>query len=656
MTRSAWQLFAGAAVAVFSALLAPITLAENPGITLALAAPSAAQVPQADISNHRCLRCHADPLEKTRVHPDGTKINLFIDTQQFDHSVHAKQPCNGCHNNVVKLPHQKPLPKSIGCIECHKQKLAAQKERSDPQYKRLGIVVEQMEGYLNSIHAQPNKKDISKINATCYDCHDAHNIGTLGSLQRAEHRMKNPEVCGRCHEKQLDEYKASMHGKALLEKKDTKSAVCSDCHSTHSISSAKGDPMKLTITKNCGNCHEKARETYFKSYHGQVNKLGYTNTAKCYDCHGGHNIKNVDDPTSTIHVNNRLKTCNTCHKNADKGFLTFHAHGDASNFEKYPDMFIVSKFMEYLIYGVMLFFWTHVLLWFYRELMDHLKGCGHREDVEHPDAVFFRRFSPIWRWIHVLFAMSTMVLVITGTTLLFSHTDWAKAVMTLLGGPIWEGVVHRTAAVIWVTVFLSHVGFAMFNIWKTRKTFRWFGPTSMIPNWQDLKDIVRMYKWFLGFTSRPKFERWTYWQKFDYWAPFWGAMAIGLSGAMMFNPTLTSQFLPGWVFNLATIIHAEEALLATVFLFSVHFFNVHFRPEKFPLSTTIFTGAVPLEEFKYEHTQEYDRLVAAGELEKYLVKRPTRTVESLATILSALLILAGFMLLTLVMIGYNTMH
>jgi hypothetical protein len=240
MTRSAWQLFAGAAVAVFSALLAPITLAENPGITLALAAPSAAQVPQADISNHRCLRCHADPLEKTRVHPDGTKINLFIDTQQFDHSVHAKQPCNGCHNNVVKLPHQKPLPKSIGCIECHKQKLAAQKESSNPQYKRLGEVVLQMESYLHSIHAQPNKKDISKINATCYDCHDAHNIGTLGSLQRAEHRMKNPEVCGRCHEKQLDEYKASMHGKALLEKKDAKSAVCSDCHSTHNTQFRQG--------------------------------------------------------------------------------------------------------------------------------------------------------------------------------------------------------------------------------------------------------------------------------------------------------------------------------------------------------------------------------------------------------------------------------
>jgi len=653
MAINAWKSLVGTIVLLFGLGFAANALATAPASVGDM--PAAAGESKPEIANFRCLRCHADPEEKVKVRKDGSKNFIFIDSKTFEHSVHGKQPCTGCHNNVTKLPHPKPLPKSVGCIECHKKKYEAQKGSADPQFKRLGIVVEQMEGYLHSIHAQPNKKDISKINATCYDCHDAHNIGTLGSMQRAEHRMKNPEVCGRCHEKQLTEYKASMHGKAVLEKKDTKSAVCSDCHSTHNISSAKGDPMKLEITRNCGDCHEKARETYFKSYHGQVNRLGYTNTAKCYDCHGAHNIKNVDDPTSTIHVNNRLKTCNTCHKNAKEGFLTFHAHGDASNFEKYPDIFIVSKFMEFLIYGVMIFFWTHVILWFYRELMDHLKGCGHREDVEHPDAVFFRRFSKVWRWIHVLFAISTMILVITGTTLLFSHTDWAKAVMTLLGGPIWEGVIHRTAAVIWITVFLSHILFALRNIWVTRKTFRWFGPTSMIPNWQDLKDIVRMYKWFLGFTSRPKFERWTYWQKFDYWAPFWGAMAIGLSGVMMFNPTVTSQYLPGWVFNLATIVHAEEALLATVFLFSVHFFNVHFRPEKFPLSTTIFTGAVPLEEFKYEHTQEYDRLVASGELEKYLVKRPTRTVESLATILSALLILAGFLLLTLVLIGYTSM-
>ena len=105
-----------------------------------------------------------------------------------------------------------------------------------------------------------------------------------------------------------------------------------------------------------------------------------------------------------------------------------------------------------------------------------------------------------------------------------------------------------------------------------------------------------MFKWFFGLGPRPVFDRFTYWQKFDYWAPFTAVIVIGICGLLLWAPNVTASFLPGWVFNLATIVHAEEALLATVFLFSVHFFNVHFRPEKFPLSTTIFTGGVPLEE------------------------------------------------------------
>jgi hypothetical protein len=121
---------------------------------------------------------------------------------------------------------------------------------------------------------------------------------------------------------------------------------------------------------------------------------------------------------------------------------------------------------------------------------------------------------------------------------------------------------------------------------------------------------------------------------------------------MLFAPTTTAIILPGFVFNIATIIHAEEALLATMFLFTVHFFNAHFRPDKFPMSTTIFTGVIPLEEFKHEHSLEYERLKASGELEKYLVKRPSKGMETGSNLLAAILILCGLTLLTLVMIGY----
>src|SRR3990172_3417879 len=119
-------------------------------------------------------------------------------------------------------------------------------------------------------------------------------------------------------------------------------------------------------------------------------------------------------------------------------------------------------------------------------------------------------------------------------------------------------------------------------------------------------------------------DRFTYWEKFDYWAPFWGMTIIGFSGLMMWLPSITASVFPGWVFNVAAIVHGEEAILAVVFLFTVHFFNNHFRPDKFPLDIVMFTGAVSLEEFKREHTLEYNRLVETGQLAKHLVDAPSQ--------------------------------
>jgi cytochrome b subunit of formate dehydrogenase len=150
------------------------------------------------------------------------------------------------------------------------------------------------------------------------------------------------------------------------------------------------------------------------------------------------------------------------------------------------------------------------------------------------------------------------------------------------------------------------------------------------------------------------FDRWTYWEKFDYWAPFWGVTIIGVSGLMMWLPQLTAHYLPGWVFNVAAIFHGEEAFLAVVFLFTVHFFNNHFRPDKFPLELAMFTGTVPLEEYKRDHPLEYQRLLASGELEKHLVDAPSQPAIAASKILGFSLIVIGLTLLTLVGVGFFT--
>ncbi len=606
------------------------------------------------ISNERCLTCHGDAEQKMDERDDGTPVKIFVHRQQLVESVHGELDCTSCHTTIDRVPHRQAPTVVVGCTECHENLWEQYKDDPSGKHERLKVVIEQADSYMHSVHARPSAENQARTNATCYDCHEAHNVGELGSIQRAEKRLKNPEVCGRCHEDELAEYRTSDHGKAVLEEQNSDSAVCSDCHTTHDIAQTESDRAKLAITQNCGDCHEEAQRTYFDSYHGQVHRLGYTNTAKCHDCHGAHDVKGEDDPTSTIHADNRLENCQVCHKEANENFLTFWPHGDADNQEDYPTLWIAKRFMQILIFAVMGFFWIHVLLWLYRELMDRFQGKGFIEDLDQTDVVYFRRFPEVWRWIHGFFAISTMTLILTGTTLLFSHTGWAKSVVVFLGGPEMEGIIHRTAAVIWLGIFLTHLAIAVGNIWRNRNTFEWFGSTSLLPNMKDLSDLRGMFRWFLGRGPRPEFSHWTYWQKFDYWAPFWGAAVIGSSGILLFMPEQTAQFLPGWMFNIATLIHAEEALLAAIFLNSVHFFNVHFRPERFPMSTTIFTGVIPIEEFKHDHRIEYERLLESGDLEKHLVKRPSRRAELAASFITSVLIMAGLALLTLVLIGLMT--
>ena len=264
-----------------------------------------------------------------------------------------------------------------------------------------------------------------------------------------------------------------------------------------------------------------------------------------------------------------------------------------------------------------------------------------------------RRFGLIWRIAHLCFALSVMLLILTGMSVFYSETTWAPFIMQMFGGPKAAGIVHRTSAAIMLGIFFLHLIGVTTNIVRNWKTFKFFGPDSLVPNWQDILDIVRMFRWFLGKGPRPVFDRWTYWEKFDYWAVFWGMGIIGSSGMMLAFPNVTASFLPGWAFNVAMIVHGEEAFLAAVFLFTVHFFNNHFRPDKLPPPDVVmFTGSVPMDEFKREHTAQYNRLVQSGELEKHLVDTPPRALTLGSKILGLTLIAIGLTLLALVITGF----
>jgi cytochrome b subunit of formate dehydrogenase len=309
-----------------------------------------------------------------------------------------------------------------------------------------------------------------------------------------------------------------------------------------------------------------------------------------------------------------------------------------------------------LLVGVFAYFWTHSALWFYREYRDRREGktAPHVSLAEMPQLQgrHFNRFGPVWRLAHLVFAVSVMMLVLTGMAVLYGETGWAKFIMGALGGPRVAAILHRVSAALLLGIFFVHLVYMAIRVVPKWKLSDWFGPDSLVPNWKDLSDMLAMFRWFFGKGPRPAFERWTYWEKFDYWAVFWGMAIIGGSGMMLTFKETTAAILPGWVFNIATLVHGEEAILAAVFLFTVHFFNNHFRPDKMPPPDVVmFTGTVALEEFRREHALQYQRLLKSGELAKHLVDAPSRPMTLGSRVLGIALIVLGLALLAGVLVG-----
>jgi cytochrome b subunit of formate dehydrogenase len=271
--------------------------------------------------------------------------------------------------------------------------------------------------------------------------------------------------------------------------------------------------------------------------------------------------------------------------------------------------------------------------------------------------------------LHFLVVTSFLLLVITGMPLKFFYTDWAKTLFSWMGGPDVARWLHHLRR----RHHLPLLRPAPRRPWPSRHGATGptsatpppadpaqadrealFGPDSMIPTWQDWRDFVAHQKWFFGKGPKPQFDRWTYWEKFDYFAVFWGVFAIGVSGLVMWFPHFFTSFLPGWIINVALIVHSDEALLAAGFIFTIHFFNTHFRLEKFPMDTVIFSGRVSKTEMLHERRRWYDRLVATGRLDDYRVKDEWERWKTIARSMGYLFFGAGVILLVLIIYAMAT--
>ena len=621
------------------------------------------------VSDNTCLKCH----EKNETHKvvNHLDVSLKVTVSELAGSTHKTITCVKCHSDVtVNMARPCTTAGKVDCSNCHAAEsevyfqsghgeayfnkkpnapyctnchgshgIKPKSDETSPIYRssipklcgechRTGgkalegtnlVERDAFQDYSNSVHGKSLSEKGLLSAAVCTDCHTSHR-----ELKESDPRSSvNPKniasTCGNCHKGIYNKYITSDHAYRPKEG-NLKYPTCGTCHTAHTITKVHQDKFMSEITVQCGKCHTKLAETYLETYHGKVYQLGYLQAARCSDCHGAHNILKITNRNSSVSPQNIVATCQKCHADANEKFTGYLTHATHNNKAKFPWLYYTFWSMTSLLVGVFIFFGIHTLMWLPRSISAMRKKKKHAKDAG--EKTYVRRFTKSQSITHIFVIISFLTLAFTGMLLKFAFMDWAKFLVQLIGGAHTAGIIHRFAAVITFGYFTFHVySLIRMKIQKklSLKDFI-FGDNTLMFNAQDVKDYWASIKWFLGRGPRPSYGKWTYWEKFDYMAVFWGVVVIGSTGLVLWFPSIFTKLLPGWMINVAQIIHSDEALLAVGFIFTIHFFNTHLRPEAFPMDTVIFTGKVAVEEYQEDRPREFDQLEKSGNLSQVLEK------------------------------------
>lgn len=368
------------------------------------------------MADRDCLRCHE--REGIKASSDGR--SLLVDTKGLAQSRHGKTACSQCHSGVnpSRLRPCESLTQKVDCAACHAEiveqyqgsvhgQLLANTDANAPTclechgthgtrgkqdpvsptfptnvpdlcarchregekaaVRYTGEEHEIIERYTESIHGKGLLKSGLVVTAMCTDCHSAHGELPGSNPASTVHRNNVASTCGRCHYGIEQQFVTSIHS-PQVSSTGKELPICSDCHTAHRIRRTDLEGFKLEIMVQCGRCHLEIAKTYFDTYHGKVSQLGYTKTAKCYDCHGAHDILPVEDPRSHLSRENVVGTCQKCHPGATRRFAGYLTHATHHDPEKYPWLFWTFWGMTSLLIGTFFLGGVHTLLWLPRAL------------------------------------------------------------------------------------------------------------------------------------------------------------------------------------------------------------------------------------------------------------------------------------------------
>jgi formate dehydrogenase subunit gamma len=533
------------------------------------------------------------------------------------------------------------------CLACHESEQGAHKAVN---VKALGV----------SPH-----KDLK-----CQDCHTA-----INAFPHTPDMLKQKAACANCHTDQAEAYNRSSHAHKDFVKGDHPNCItCHGGGDPHAIVDAGKWPRARKVAL-CSNCHRQAHRmtkygvdpdavsSYEESFHGKaLLRFGNLKVAICTDCHGHHDVLNPDNPAAPTNRANAAKTCGQpgCHAGAKVNFAMSGANHLRLKAKKVPILHFEEIFFRVLTGATILFLLGGVALDLRREIFHvgpepkpgrflgllvsisflfvvialgmavlGIRGARwsgiaalvimalalllyavrpHKKNGKHETR--YQRFTIAQRLQHGLLALSFTTLVLTGMPLRFPQIGWLRALNLALGGLAVSRYAHRVAAVVLIGTWIWHT---LYLIYRWHKAGYKMESWTMWPSRKDLRDFIEVSRYYLGFAkAEPKYGRFQFREKFDYFAVYWGMPIMVISGLVLWFPIYFGNRLPEIGLSMAYVAHSDEAVLAFLTIILWHFYNTHFNVDTFPMNPVFYSGTLTREEMEREHPLELEQIEASG--------------------------------------------
>ncbi len=549
--------------------------------------------------NADCLDCHADMDEDEAqyIFPSGKVLDFRIDPETQGASAHGK---------------------ILACVSCHKAYDDDHPEFEEPAEAQYAQSKSDlcMSCHEDVIRQHPVDEAGSPL---CTDCHSAHRDPSFKASPASL-----IDRCGRCHEEEISDFKAGGHAEAVSETSPNSDLPqCNTCHPAHEKPEGAALPMNTRVTQLCIECHSSNLlvlkykrpgtivTSYMQDFHGltfqhlstDLDESERTQIMTCSTCHGPHNVRPLEQ-------GQLAQVCAKCHEGASDSFSSaWIGHGDAGP-QSAILVWIVRMSYRVLIPLVVIGLLLNILIQINHHRKRGRKHAGDEATEGHalqgsdglPASVI--RFSTFVRAEHVVVASLFSMLVLTGLPQAYPESRIAGAFVDFWGGISSTRFIHRACGFTFVTALVIHVLQGIIT------TVRHQSKPDILPTVDDFKDALDNLKHFMGKGPAPRFGKFDYGEKFEYWGLLLGGFLVGGTGLLLVFPEFVGTYLPGVVLTAARLAHGYEATLAILVLLVWHLWGVSLRPEVFPCDTSIFTGKISTERLREEHALEYERLLA----------------------------------------------